>query len=69
MFSLIANNSPVFITFLYIKMGSSELRPSKVKIMSAHLKNTTTTVNVLHITTMLVFVPTKTSLMAMIFIS
>ena len=41
-----------------IKMSSSESRPRKVKLTSAH-KNVTTTVSILHITMEFVNTPTK----------
>ena len=41
-----------------IKMSSSESRPRKVELASAH-KNTMITVSILHITTKLVKTPTK----------
>ena len=52
-----------------IKMSGSELRPRKVELTSMHSKYVTTTKSILHITTNPVFVPTKTSLMAVIFIN
>ena len=54
----------------YIKTSGSESRPRKVELMRTHInKNAKTTVSILHITTRPDFVPTKTSRMAMIFIS
>ena len=52
-----------------IKMSSSELQPRKVELTLAHSKNSTTTVSILHLTTEPIFIPTKTSLTAFIFIS
>ena len=55
----------------FIKTSSSESQPRKVELTCTHSKNVTTTVSVsiLHITMKTIFIPTKTSLMAMIFIS
>ena len=53
-----------------IKTSGSESQPSKVELMCTYVnKNATTTVSILHITTKPDFVPTKTSRLAMIFIS
>ena len=51
------------------QMSHSQSRPRKVELMWVHSKNTTTTMNILHITMEPVLVPTKTSLMAVIFVS
>ena len=51
-------------------MSGSESWPREVELMRTHLKiPATTTVSILHITMETVFVSTKTSLMAMIFLS
>ena len=60
----------VLKTHLKIKMSGSELQSRKVKLMHTHSEKTTTiTMSILHITTKHVLVATKTSLMAVIFIS
>ena len=51
-----------------VKTSSSESRPKKVELASAH-KNVTTTVSILHIITKLVKTPTKQPYCFDIFIS
>ena len=50
-------------------MSGSELWPRKVELTHAHSKNATTTESILHATTKPVSVLTKTSFIAVIFIS
>ena len=54
---------------LSIKMSGSEFRPRKVELTHMHSKNMMTTESILHITTKPVIVLTKTSFMAVIFVS
>ena len=52
-----------------INMGGSESRPMKVELTHMDSKNATTTMSILKVTMKLIYVPTKTSLMAMIFLT
>ena len=63
------SGSVIFRPVRLIKTSGSESWPRKVELMRVHSKNVTTTGSILHITMEIVFIPTKTNLTALIFIS